>query len=164
MGTMFRTVALVSAAGLIACGGPKRPSAPPQATALTAHPAVGCWSLAVDGDSGYAVVPQYFRLDSTLWLPDDTASTARVLFDSLSTGPGLRDGNSVPYWLPYPGLSDVYVAWGDGFAGKFVRLHVRFDTLEGRLWDWTDISRPHPVGRLLGHRVRCEHAPMHRAG
>jgi hypothetical protein len=161
---MIQVVPLVVVVSLLACGAPERPSTAPRLADLRTHPAVGCWSLAVDGDSGYAVVPRYLRLDSTLWLPHDTGSTARVLFDSLSDGPGLRDGTSTPYWLPYPGLSDVYVSWGDGFSGKLTRLQVRTDTLEGRLWDWTDISGPHRVGSLVGHRVRCEDAPIDRAG
>jgi hypothetical protein len=102
---VIQVVPFVGVVGLLACGAPDRPRTTPRQADLQTHPAVGCWSLAVDGDSGYALVPRYLRLDSTLWLPHDTGSTARVLFDSLSDGPGLRDGTSVPYWLPYPGLA-----------------------------------------------------------
>jgi hypothetical protein len=161
---MLHLVSLVGLVALPACGPPERPTTAPRLTDLRTHPAVGCWSLAVDGDSGYALIPRYVQLDSTLWLPQDTGSTARVRLDSLSEGPGLPEGPSVPYWLPYPGLNEVYLEWGDGLAGKFIRLKVRTDTIEGRLWDWTDISGPHAVGRLLGHRVPCEKAPIDRAG
>lgn len=65
--------------------------------------------------------------------------------------------DDVALWRPYRSDS-VHLAWGNGFAGLDMKLHVIGDSLHGFTYAWTDDARPdrgRPTAEVSGSSISC---------